>query len=291
MMSLRLQSALVLTISLLSNATVVAFRTQEVRDVAIRIRTSRFRHGAIDSRRALMLYSAISAEQPESSLSGLVNGMLEAHKEIAEEAKELEDFTKLSSENPGMPLLGSDGVYNILTEEQLHNFRSAHADKLVILKFSSPVCKACRALKQKFRHLNDAPHFVGQPVVFADIVISNNKNFKDSFREYVTKQLNVRQIPSLQFYSAGNHLVNTVGCDPETGCSWTKIKQQMVEFVQKWAPEVKRRSVKGVVGVLSEDTESITHMKPSATPTTVSPSLLHAMHRRIRAVLFRHRDD
>ncbi|KAG7347574.1 thioredoxin [Nitzschia inconspicua] len=291
MMSLRLQSALVLTISLLSNATVVAFRTQEVGDVAIRIQTSRFRHGAIDSRRALMLYSAISAEQPESSLSGLVNGMLEAHKEIAKEAKEREDITKLSSQNPGMPLLGSDGVYNILNEEQLHNFRSAHADKLVILKFSSPVCKACRALKQKFRHLNDAPHFVGQPVVFADIVISNNKNFKDSFREYVTKQLNVRQIPSLQFYSAGNHLVNTVGCDPETGCSWTKIKQQMVEFVQKWAPEVKRSSVKEVVGILSEDMESITHMKPSGTPTTASTSLLHAMHRRIRAVLFRHRDD
>lgn len=188
-------------------------------------------------------------DEAESSLSGLVNGMLQAHQEIAKETAELAQ--QLKKNNQGTPIPGKDGVYSILNEEQFRNFQLENAEKLVILKFSSPVCQACRALKQKFHNLHQSALFENKPVVFADIVLSNNKNFHDPFRDFVTSQLDVRKIPTVQFYSMGE-LVDTVVCGPE-GCSWSKMKQQMISFVNQWAPKVESS---GTYEVNSAETSS-----------------------------------
>lgn len=292
-------SALVAT-HLGNDAKVGAFRT--VRESGVPCNRA---FGVTDTlpqcRKIAALFSAHPAEQPESSsLSGLVNGMLQAQQEMAKEARELQNRANLQRHNPGMPVLGSDGVYSILSEDQLHNFQTANADKLVILKFSSPVCKACRELKQKFRHLNESPNFAGRPVVFADIVLSNNKNVQDPLRDYVTSQLRVQKIPSLQFYSDGTHLVDTVGCDPETGCSWSKIKQQMVQFVEQWAPQIQTEvteasssiSDQEIVETMSEDMESINavHTTTSTPEPIHSKTLLQSLQGRLRDALFRRRD-
>jgi thiol-disulfide isomerase/thioredoxin len=118
------------------------------------------------------------------------------------------------------------------------NFKSANADKLVFLKFSSPICAACRMLKQKFQTLHRNPKFAGAPVVFADIVISNNKRVQDPFRDYITSQLQVRRIPTIHFYAGGSDAhVDEIYCDDEGGCSWPKIQQQMLDFVgQQYTP-------------------------------------------------------
>ena len=87
-------------------------------------------------------------------------------------------------------------------------------------------------LRQKFQTLHRSPKFIGKPVLFADIVISNNKKVQDPFRDYITSQLQVRRIPSIHFYAGGSDgLVDQIFCDDEGGCSWPKIQQQMLDFV------------------------------------------------------------
>lgn len=163
-----------------------------------------------------------------AALSGLLDEMFEAKLEMSLEKKELE-----SSLNTDMPVLGNDGVYRIISQIQLENFKAAHSDKLVFLKFSSPICSACRMLKQKFQALHRSQKFARAPVVFADIVISNNKKVPDPFRDYVTSQLRVQRVPCIHFIAGGKDSnANHIYCDEDGGgCSWPKIQQQMLEFV------------------------------------------------------------
>ncbi len=126
-------------------------------------------------------------------------------------------------------------IAHIETFSSCRNFKAANADKLVFLKFSSPICAACRMLRQKFQTLHRSPKFAGKPVVFADIVISNNKKIADPFRDYITTQLQVRRIPSIHFYARGSEgLVDEIFCDEKDGCSWPKIQQQMLDFIGQY---------------------------------------------------------
>jgi hypothetical protein len=110
------------------------------------------------------------------------------------------------------------------------------------MKFSSPICQACRMLKQKFQqlHRSQDPRFIIAPVVFADIVMSNNKKVRDPFRDYVTSQLQVKRIPSIYFYvNGGDTPVDKFCCDLDTGgCSWPTIQQQMLQSIDQWTTKV-----------------------------------------------------
>ena len=182
---------------------------------------------------AALFSSSQHPDESESSLSGLVNGMLQAQQEIARENKEIKQQWKTGSRDE--PILGKDGVYSILSEKHFHQLQRDNADKLIILKFSSPVCQACRKLKQKFHKLHQSSLFAEKPVVFADVVVSNNKHFHDPFRDFVVSQLKVQKLPTVHLYSTGQ-LVDTVACDPQ-GCSWSHMKQQMISFVNRWSPK------------------------------------------------------
>jgi len=172
-------------------------------------------------------------KEDTKALSGLLGEMFEAKLEMSREAKEAE---LLASKNTDMPVLGNDGIYRIINQRQLENFKAANSDKLVFVKFSSPICAACRMLKQKFQTLHRSPKLVGAPVVFADIIISNNKKVKDPFRDYITSELQVQRIPTIHFYA--NTSVNEIYCEDEgSGCSWPKIRQKMLDCVgQHYTP-------------------------------------------------------
>ena len=188
-----------------------------------------------------ILLSSASAENTNTnngadSLSNIVNGMLQTQQEIARETKELYQSLQQSQDDWSVPQLGKDGVYNIINQEQLQNFKSMHSDKLVILKFSSPVCQACRMLKQQFPSLlknNTKFTTFNDAVVVADIIVSNNKNVRDSFRDYITSELNIHKIPTIQLYKSNNELVDMITCGPQKGCSWSTIKKQILQFVNE----------------------------------------------------------
>lgn len=50
------------------------------------------------------------------ALSGLLGEMFEAKLDMSREQKELESY---SSQNEDMPILGSDGIYRIISQSQL----------------------------------------------------------------------------------------------------------------------------------------------------------------------------
>jgi thiol-disulfide isomerase/thioredoxin len=191
-----------------------------------------------------LLFSSASAENNNNnaadSLSNIVNGMLQTQQEIARETKELyQSLQQSQDDDRSLPQLGKDGIYNIMNQEQLLNFKSINSDKMIILKFSSPVCQACRVLKQQFPSLrkNETKFtFFNDAIVVADITISNNKNMRDPFRDYVTSELNIHKIPTIHLYKSNNQLVKTITCDPQKGCSWSAIKKQIIEFVNEYGP-------------------------------------------------------
>jgi thiol-disulfide isomerase/thioredoxin len=120
------------------------------------------------------------------------------------------------------------------------NFLDAHSHQIVILKFSSPFCKACQMLKQKFRLLHHDPKFENQPFVLGDISVSNNPNLVDDLAQFVVNDLQVTKIPTLHFY-VGGRLVETIVCGEE-GCGWTKLHPQMVNALEEWGPLVDEKA-------------------------------------------------
>mmetsp|Transcript_11272 Transcript_11272/g.27071 ORF Transcript_11272/g.27071 Transcript_11272/m.27071 type:complete len:280 (-) Transcript_11272:210-1049(-) len=171
-----------------------------------------------------------TGENPQA-LSNLLGDMFQAKLEMSRETRELKS---LVSEDNDMPILGTDGIYRIINQRQLENFKAANSDKLLFLKFGSPICAACRMLKQKFQMLHRNPKFAGAPVVFADIVISNNKRVPDPFRDYITSQLEVQRIPTIHFYAGGSDaVVDQIFCEDGGGCSWPKIQQRMLDSVRQ----------------------------------------------------------
>ena len=111
------------------------------------------------------------------------------------------------------------------------DFLTVNSDKLVILKISKPLCRACKMLKEKFRGIGGDEAFDGLPVVFADILTPNQPD--NPFAQYVQSHLHVVAVPSMHFYAPGNQLVANFGCGP-TQLSWTQLKQKMADFVQEW---------------------------------------------------------
>merc|ERR1719253_781691 len=137
-------------------------------------------------------------------------------------------------------------------------------------KFSSPICAACRMLKQKFQTLHRNPKFADAPVVFADIVVSNNKNVQDPFRDYITSQLQVRRTPSIHFYAGS--IVDQIFCDEEVGCSWPKIQQQMLDFIGQHSTTPSLATAQNVSSVGTVVPSVVTVASAAAQPsaTTIS---------------------
>jgi thiol-disulfide isomerase/thioredoxin len=148
------------------------------------------------------------------------------------------------------------------------NFLDANSQQIVILKFSSPFCKACQMLKQKFRLLHHDPKFENQPFVLGDISVSNNPNVVDDMAQFVVNDLQVTKIPTLHFY-VGGRLVETIVCGEE-GCGWTILHPQMVDVLEEWGPLV------------------VTHKEEDSTTTVhdaVTPTASNSWQNRIRSFL------
>jgi len=227
-----------------------------------------------------------NAAKDTRALSGLLGEMFEANLEMAKEKKQLESWV---TRNSDMPVLGTDGIYRIVSQNQLENFKAANADKLVFLKFSSPICAACRMLRQKFQTLHRSPKFADKPVVFADIVISNNKKVADPFRDYITTQLQVRRIPTIQFYASGGEgLVDQIFCDQESGCSWPKIQQQMLDFIgQYYTPPTAQHNVSAAVAAgTNTAAATINPTTEGAVATRSAPTKL-SKRRRLQQIVVR----
>jgi len=111
-----------------------------------------------------------------------------------------------SSGGGGMPELGEDGVYHISNKEQHINFVEANSDKLIVVKFYAPWCRACKGLEPKYLKMVHDIKYADIPLVWADLSIQHNK-------EYV-KELGVLALPSIQITAGSDGLVENFPCGP-----------------------------------------------------------------------------
>ena len=104
-------------------------------------------------------------------------------------------------------------------------FLEIHRDKVVVIKYYSVSCKACKALEPKFKKLASDSHrsfaHSDLPVVFAQIPMTRNSDF---FQHV----LHLQALPSVQIYSA-DVLLDSFPCPPKM---FSSLKQKVDHWVK-----------------------------------------------------------
>lgn len=102
------------------------------------------------------------------------------------------------------PKQDKNGIYILENAHQHAALVEANQDKLIVMKFYAPWCRACKALGPKYVQVVKANQDF--PIVFAEMTISGNKGF--------AKDLGVLALPTIQFYVGEAGLQDTFPCGP-----------------------------------------------------------------------------
>lgn len=111
---------------------------------------------------------------------------------------ETEPVAELTRNKQGIWDLGGKADHLALLEQ--------NKDKITIVKFFAPWCRACKGLEPKFVQLSKDKKYAGLPIEFAQLSIANSK-------EYV-KALGVLALPSIHIYAGSEGLVENFPCGP-----------------------------------------------------------------------------
>merc|ERR1711862_291256 len=128
--------------------------------------------------------SSNDATQPSAS-AARIDAILAKPKQTPKEKKRVEVGGKMIK-------ISDEGVYEVDTPEEHAALIAGNQDKIILLKFFAPWCRACKGLAPKYIALAKDPKLEDLPLVFAEMSIANNKDF--------VKSLDVLALPSVQFY-------------------------------------------------------------------------------------------
>jgi Ca2+-binding EF-hand superfamily protein/thiol-disulfide isomerase/thioredoxin len=121
----------------------------------------------------------------------------------------------------------------------------ANPDKLVVLKFFAPWCRACKGLEPKFLQIAKDEKYQDLPIMWADMSIQHNKDF--------VKFLGVLALPSVQFYANGGQ-VESFPCGPS---KVPILKRKLAQFINERV-DFETNQVKQVPTVEGGETEPCT---------------------------------
>jgi thiol-disulfide isomerase/thioredoxin len=82
----------------------------------------------------------------------------------------------------------------------------ANQDKIVVIKFFAPWCRACKAVEPKYIQITRDEKYLGLPLVFAQLSIQHSKDY--------VKNLGILALPSVQMYAGEFGLVESFPCGP-----------------------------------------------------------------------------
>lgn len=118
-----------------------------------------------------------------------------------EETKEEED-----EEIPAFPKLLKNGIYEIQNADQHSAWLNANPDKIMVIKFYAPWCRACKSVEPKFVQISRDPKYADIPIIFGQLSVQHNKAF--------VKGLGIMALPSMQIYAGSEGLVENFPCGP-----------------------------------------------------------------------------
>jgi calmodulin len=98
------------------------------------------------------------------------------------------------------------GIYDLASKEEHLALLEKYPDKILIVKFFAPWCRACKGLEPKFIQISKDKKYNGLPLVFAQLSVAHSK-------EYV-KGLGILALPSIHIYAGSEGLVENFPCGP-----------------------------------------------------------------------------
>mmetsp|Transcript_12197 Transcript_12197/g.23251 ORF Transcript_12197/g.23251 Transcript_12197/m.23251 type:complete len:552 (+) Transcript_12197:1668-3323(+) len=83
---------------------------------------------------------------------------------------------------------------------------AANPDKLMVIKFYAPWCRACKSVEPKFLQISKDKKYANIPIIFGQLSVQHNKQF--------VKSLGIMALPSMQIYAGSEGLVENFPCGP-----------------------------------------------------------------------------
>jgi len=107
---------------------------------------------------------------------------------------------------PDFPSRLENGIYDIQNDAQHTAWLQANQDKLMVMKFYAPWCRACKSVEPKFVMISKDKKYASVPIVFGQMSVQHNKAF--------IKSLGIVALPSIQMYAGAEGLVENFPCGP-----------------------------------------------------------------------------
>ena len=82
----------------------------------------------------------------------------------------------------------------------------ANPDKLMVIKFYAPWCRACKSVELKFVQISKDPTYANIPIVWGQLSVAHNKAY--------VKSLGIMALPSIQIYAGSEGLIENFPCGP-----------------------------------------------------------------------------
>jgi len=110
------------------------------------------------------------------------------------------------SSDSDVPILMQNGIYDLQTKEAHLALLESNPEKIVVMKFYAPWCRACKGLEPKFQKVSQDEKYENLPMIFAQMSVQNNKTY--------IKSLGVLALPSVHIYAGTEGLVENFPCGP-----------------------------------------------------------------------------
>ena len=112
------------------------------------------------------------------------------------------------------------GIFQVENKEMHDALLKQNPDRLVVLKFFAPWCRACKGLAPRFKAV--AMNDQNKDIIFAEMSVQNNKDY--------VKSLGILALPNVHFYAGNQGLVENFPCGPS---KMPILKTKLREYLKK----------------------------------------------------------
>ncbi|KAL7542836.1 hypothetical protein ACHAXR_012142 [Thalassiosira sp. AJA248-18] len=107
---------------------------------------------------------------------------------------------------PAFPVQKKNGIWEIQNDVQHNAWLQANPDKIMVIKFYAPWCRACKSVEPKFVQISKDPKYDDIPIIFGQLSVQHNKAY--------VKSLGIMALPSMQIYVGSEGLLENFPCGP-----------------------------------------------------------------------------